>query len=754
MTITGTLRLDFTSDWHCGTGRGRHGGVDQTIARDVDGFPFVPAKTVRGLWRDACERAALGLDNGTPAAWSELVRHIFGSAGVVVPENAEGRLRVRPARLPAAWRSKIAESEAPELFKNSLVTTRYGVKVDADGVAADDTLRLTERARGGLGVEAEFSVASEQLEWAIQLMLSAGAALWHHAGASRRRGAGACRATVEGVPAISDLVARHGNDIATFAMTKRQAMPTRFVDAGPAEAEAKPRVAQLIINTLLPVLATRVVEGNAALGHDFIPGSVILPLVARAMGDQASAIIRDGALRVSDATAMLDGKRSFPTPKSVMSGDKGRAWRLTNEVCDGLDACGDGLKSISGWAVCGAERWHIGDLPLATTAHASIDDDSQRPLDAGLYTFQAIPAGVRLASEVRIDAPVDDVTWSRVLAVAGAQSLGRYRFGDYGQVNIEVNDLSGRDESSADGELVGGFDVWLTSDTYLINEDGIPTPTAAELAVQLSDRLGVHLQADPASLTTVVRRESWTRARSLPRETRVCLAGGSVVRLRFDGLPLSAEVVDAALAEGTGALRVEGFGQLRRLSAVPVVATRVDVDGASLGDSSDVPTPDAEAVNAYWKRYRRLAWEAEILRRVRVIAADPQVRSRYAGVSTGKAQRGTLRKAAHALTRDKGSVQRWLHATQADSGKVNEWGEVSLAAIEKIAVASDDGWAARVAEVLNGHGRGQAATDTGVSSMPEIPIDLGGARPQWVAAALLAECLSQRGRDNQERASK
>ena len=31
--------------------------------RDADGLPFVPAKTLRGIWRDACERVAYGLDS-------------------------------------------------------------------------------------------------------------------------------------------------------------------------------------------------------------------------------------------------------------------------------------------------------------------------------------------------------------------------------------------------------------------------------------------------------------------------------------------------------------------------------------------------------------------------------------------------------------------------------------------------------------------------------------------------------------------
>src|SRR5436305_11235216 len=64
------LRLEMKSDWHIGAGAGRPGDVDRLVRRDEDDLPFVPGKTLTGIWRDACERVALGLDDGVPAEWS------------------------------------------------------------------------------------------------------------------------------------------------------------------------------------------------------------------------------------------------------------------------------------------------------------------------------------------------------------------------------------------------------------------------------------------------------------------------------------------------------------------------------------------------------------------------------------------------------------------------------------------------------------------------------------------------------------
>ena len=57
------LQITMLSDWHIGTGAGIPGSVDKKIIRDRDGFPFMPAKTINGIWRDALETLAYGLDN-------------------------------------------------------------------------------------------------------------------------------------------------------------------------------------------------------------------------------------------------------------------------------------------------------------------------------------------------------------------------------------------------------------------------------------------------------------------------------------------------------------------------------------------------------------------------------------------------------------------------------------------------------------------------------------------------------------------
>ncbi|MCS7271689.1 MAG: RAMP superfamily CRISPR-associated protein, partial [Gemmataceae bacterium] len=110
------VRLTFESDWHVGSGMGRPGNVDRLVTRDSDGLPYVPAKTLCGIWRDACERLCWGLDNGQAGEWSAWVARLFGSQRSQpgqVAEVAQRRalLRIRAARIPQPLRQRLCQAD-------------------------------------------------------------------------------------------------------------------------------------------------------------------------------------------------------------------------------------------------------------------------------------------------------------------------------------------------------------------------------------------------------------------------------------------------------------------------------------------------------------------------------------------------------------------------------------------------------------------------------------------------------------------
>ncbi|MGH2769044.1 MAG: RAMP superfamily CRISPR-associated protein, partial [Actinomycetota bacterium] len=118
----GCLRLTMESDWHVGAGISRSGQLDRLVVRDHENLPYIPAKTLTGIWRDACERLARALDEGTPGAWARWVEYLFGSqpalaeapltaAASALRSHGEpprpAALSVRPARLPEELRHRL-----------------------------------------------------------------------------------------------------------------------------------------------------------------------------------------------------------------------------------------------------------------------------------------------------------------------------------------------------------------------------------------------------------------------------------------------------------------------------------------------------------------------------------------------------------------------------------------------------------------------------------------------------------------------
>ncbi|APF18782.1 protein of unknown function DUF324 [Caldithrix abyssi DSM 13497] len=50
-----TYKIDFFSDWHMGTGLSSGSDADLLVIKDKNGLPFIPGKTLKGLFKDAAK---------------------------------------------------------------------------------------------------------------------------------------------------------------------------------------------------------------------------------------------------------------------------------------------------------------------------------------------------------------------------------------------------------------------------------------------------------------------------------------------------------------------------------------------------------------------------------------------------------------------------------------------------------------------------------------------------------------------------
>jgi CRISPR-associated protein Csx10 len=576
---TVTLTLSMLSDWHVGTGTGRRGYADSLVKRDSSGFPFVPAKTITGIWRDACEVAAYALDAGPAGPWHDWTEYLFGSQPSL---NTSGTPQLGaedgPRSASLSVRSLHYERDVTDVLNAkprlaaAVTFLKPGVAIDrTTGRAKDRQLRYEEVARAGAVLTGAAHIAGfEQLEadqqCAAASLLAAGARLVESIGGKRRRGAGRCTLKVGGMAADLDWLAgcdqppappaslAAGFSVAPDAGDLAWPLPAGRAEAGDWE------IADLGLELRTPVVAHLRTVGNAVSSLDYVPGWLLLPAALRSLaaasasgheGDVASAA-RAGDLIVTNATLDIDGHPGRPAPLPL-AGYVGRV---------------NGGPSAA-WQVRMTE--HV---------HNAIEDAVQRPTEivGGLYTYEAISAGTVLRAQVRVPAGLLRPGWQALLS--GEWRIGRSSKDDYGQVVVtseaavpatapvqrEPAFAAARSAGSGTARLLR---VWVLSDLLVTDQRLRPSSDPADVARVLSEALG-GVTLSPAAwprgqavANQADRRlESWQRKWGLPRPSMIGIAGGSLLTFSIDGPGLASPAVRQVELAGIGLRRSEGFGQI------------------------------------------------------------------------------------------------------------------------------------------------------------------------------------------------
>jgi CRISPR-associated protein Csx10 len=616
-----TLRLTFESDWHVGSGLERPGSVDRLVQRDDDGFPFVPAKTLTGILRDAAEQAAAALDEGHGTAWHEWVLWLFGDQ----PARAEGAkasgskrpellahdgptcsaLSIRPARFPEDLRKAVlaesSEADRDEL-RESLVFIKPGVMIDRWGRAEDHTLRLDEMALPEVQltspVELNEAGLTDAQKAAARNLLVLTASLVERLGGKRRRGAGRVKVTVEGdgIPRQAEAANWLQHNVKPPPIPEPQSHVSRIPGFRPALSDAEWSVLPFRIALRTPVMIAERALGNVVKSLDFIPGTYLLPLLTRSLRASLPVIraaIGAGDLRISPATLEINGVRGLPVPAALFHA-KG---------VEGLnpDAIPDDLSN----ALIRQSREHVKDyrsgylsaemteegrarIPAMASSrkvvrsHNTIDEESQRPSEdvGGVFSYEAIAAGTVLRGEIRIRTSIvrelnqkEPEWWAKLSA---AQSLGRSRKDDYGLVDLSVEGPPTPWTPTFDLKC-GAVDtatIWLTSDALLPGERLDADPNLEGLLTAIASGLGIPRQSvevdqirdrefpRDAVFLRHRRIESWHVGWGLPRPSLIGLTAGSCARVKLTP-PVAAESLATLEAEGIGLRRAEGYGTLR-----------------------------------------------------------------------------------------------------------------------------------------------------------------------------------------------
>lgn len=596
------LRIEFLSDWHVGTGDTLSINVDAAISRDHEGFPMVPAKTVTGLMRDSAEQLATSLGTG----WIQWVRLMFGDQiGESTPNPAQpAALLIRPARLRERLRRAIAADPDAHDLVRLLASTRSSTAMDERGTARSGSLRTIEVARAGLVLFApiHLDVDGPARDTALAL-LSASARLTEAIGGGRRRGLG--RARVELVEV------RDGTEVAIepadWSIALPDPVPVVPVPSAPpvrstatADDGAQPVVVRLDIETLTPVLASPLRRGNESTTRTYLPGTMLLPVVARALASQGVDVpsaIAAGRLVVRHALPAVGSSqggvhRSWPAPATYThaKGDTRSEW--WSSLSDTVRAATEPRKAVrAGWiSPDGSARRSVATV---TRMHNQIDDGTQRtPDNDGLYVYEAIAADEQFVAEVVLAGECAARASELCNALTGPASLGRSKKDDYGSVVIAAS-IDGQPTGSvAPGTVADSTTVLCLSDVVIDSVVLGPTGLEQALVAAIAAAAGTPVPSSTSrSVVRSARIDSWHAGWGLPRPTLVAVAAGSVLEVS-PGLPLQSGSrlrIGERTAEGYGDVVVAPDVLTRDIPAAPVRPRRAapaPTDGTLAGDDA------------------------------------------------------------------------------------------------------------------------------------------------------------------------
>ena len=663
------LKITMLSDWHAGSGHGQPAGADALVARDPDRLPFVPAKTVHGLWRDACELVARGLDNGAYGPWSRLVEYLFGSEPArsrSVPRHPPrpAALCVRPARYPCQLRAVLSHNDTA---RRALTFLKPGVAITRKtGQAKEDFLRFEEVARVGSELEAEccLDVPESLLEPALALLV-AGTKFFTRLGGKRRRGNGYCHVTLEGCNG-SDVPAMER--VCEIFQTVQPPVPEDDAEAPSAPTvlatttQTAPTAWWLVPSVLrphTPIAVTRRVVGNVVEALDYVPGYCLLPHVTNVLETlgirDVFAHVAAGRVRVLNATLAIGGKRGRPVPFALHAAKRKGAHhfedfdRVRNAFAQNIDTAAKPIRrGYLYWS--DPDQVDFAITPMTIRTHGTVDDESQRPTTevGGVYSYEAIaPARedgspVRLRSalvlpdDLHVKLQASDPNWWQKLSRSVV--LGRSKKDDYGWVELTAEEPIAYNSAdpAADGDVLS---VWVASDVLIRNDRLRYDPTERVFRSLLAEALGVRLEPAPREswqFVRVRRHETWHAGWGLPRPSLIAIQAGSCFLYRIVDGQLDPRRIAAVQARGVGERTAEGFGEV--MLNHPVLRTQPSGwKRVSRTAATAVRSPrllrDGEPGYRFARIIEREAWKQAIERRARELAADPQVRRKALGWS-------------------------------------------------------------------------------------------------------------------------
>ncbi len=173
-----TYRIEFLSDWHCGSGLSGGAGSNAMVIKDNREIPFIPGKTMKGLLKEAL----LEICEAKNEIFADTYSKLFEESHI--NERSEGLFFSNAV---------VKKEEADEIVANNLQSFLYrnisSTAIENTGEAKAHSLRTIEVC---MPIHLEGFVSGLEDDKAIENAFK----MIRHLGVNRNRGLGRCKITI------------------------------------------------------------------------------------------------------------------------------------------------------------------------------------------------------------------------------------------------------------------------------------------------------------------------------------------------------------------------------------------------------------------------------------------------------------------------------------------------------------------------------------------------------------------------------
>ncbi len=133
-----TYKIEFHTDWHCGSGLAAGADVDALVVKDKNNMPFVPGKTMKGLVREAAEELRGLRSKETDKSFVNVFGYFEKEKDK--EEMQKGSMFFTNAELGKEEYDAIVSNDASRFMYRNIASTAIG----EDGIAKEHSLRKME----------------------------------------------------------------------------------------------------------------------------------------------------------------------------------------------------------------------------------------------------------------------------------------------------------------------------------------------------------------------------------------------------------------------------------------------------------------------------------------------------------------------------------------------------------------------------------------------------------------------------------